>query len=346
MTLFSRLICACAVVSVTFSNMVRADPAADDAQAAFDALATHFPALNAVVLQDGDVAWSATGGASATDSDGLNQRYNIYSIAKMITGAAYHRLEQTTGLDLNQAITAIDPELDEAYQRVTLRHLLGHTAGLRHYRGEADWRAFNDRRCVTPADALPHFISDPLTSEPGDRFQYTTFGFALLSHLLVKITGAESFDAAMAETLGDAYGFETDRDGADKATPYLAEGDSFQPISLSAECKFGGGGLIGSAMDLARFGEALTNGIVAPSALKSWTTKDGEEIGVAYGMSVGFSESMATRYALHSGGSPGGRGFLLVLFEPKIVVALTANSDGPNHADTAVAIGRAFAAAD
>jgi CubicO group peptidase (beta-lactamase class C family) len=313
------------------------------ANAAFDKLALSFPALNAVVMKQGKVIWSRQGGFQREAADGPDRDHNFYSIAKMITGTAFYQLEKAGKVNLDAPVTDIDGSLGAAFDAVTLRHLLGHTSGLRHYKSEADWRSFNDRRCANPSDAIGHFISDPLKSKPGKKFGYTTFGFTLLSHLLVEATNTTDYDTAMQSVLGDKYRFKADRGGDEKSTNYLETDGEFEPIKLSAECKFGGGGLIGSAVDLANFGASVADGLVDPADLSSWTTNNGEETGLAYGMSTGFSETTNSNYAYHSGGSPGGRGFLHILFDPKIVVALTANSDGPNHSETAFEIARAFA---
>ena len=313
------------------------------ANASFDALAESFPAVNGVVLQNGQVIWSRTGGFDRDARDGLTQNYNFYSIAKMITGTAFYRLEANGRIDLDASIAQIDPTLDAKFADVTVRHLLGHMSGIRHYRGEQDWKSFNDKRCETPADSLAHFIEDDLVSAPGEKQSYSTYGFVLLSHLLMKITETDSFDAAMGDALGSAYTFTTDHDDASKAANLHKFADEFETVEINAQCKFGGGGLLGSARDLADFGSELIEGLIDPTDLAAWRLNNGDLINGAYGMGTGFDVDIQAHYAAHSGGSPGGRAFLLVLFEPKIVVVLTANSDGPNHGDTALEIGKLFA---
>ncbi len=316
------------------------------AQALFDEYAAQFPALNATVMRDGEIIWEADGGNNVGPADGVETDYNFYSIAKMLTGMAYARLEQETGLDLDQSVRAIDPELPAAYQDVTLRQLLSHAGGVRHYRSEADWIGFADRRCDTPADALGHFIDDRLASRPGRRNRYTTYGFALLSHLLLRITGTTDFDAAMQASLGEHYQVRTDHDEAEKATAYVEEGGETVVFEgLNAQCKFGGGGLIGSSRDLARMGSAFAAGEIVdrerlPGLFEPFVTTRGEEITYVYGMGTGYSQSMQTHYALHSGGSPGGRGFLAVFTDYEVSVALTANFDGPRLPDAAIGLAR------
>lgn len=326
------------------------DARTGEAQAVFDALAGEFPALNATVMVQGEIVWEAEGGTRRDASDGVERDYNVYSVAKMLTGLAFARLEQEEGMDLDQSVRAIDPSLPEAYQAVTPRLLLSHLGGVRHYQGERDWRDFNDMRCAAPADALAHFIADPLASEPGTQFQYTTFGFALLSHLLVEATGAESYDAAMAQALGEGvYRARTDRDGAEKAMNYHANWrGALNEIELSAECKFGGGGLLASSRDLAAMGADFAAGAIVevetiPTLLTSGVDAAGERVATSYGMGAGYSQEAGLHYAVHSGGSPGGRAYVAVFVEPQVVVALTANFDGPNHGDTALELARIFA---
>ena len=206
MTLVSQIAAIAAAISL--------QSPAQTAQDQFDAFAADFPALNATVRVEGETVWQAEGGFAPTARDGVETDYNVYSIAKLLTGMAYARLVDSQGLDLDRPVREIDPDLPAHYEAVTLRHLLNHRAGVRHYQGEADWRSFSDRRCETPADALGHFIADPLISAPGEARQYTTFGYVLLSHLLVRLTGTDSFDAAMQAALGDTYRAHRDRVGA------------------------------------------------------------------------------------------------------------------------------------
>ena len=320
----------------------------ETAQAIFDEFAAGYPALNATVMVNGEIVFEAEGGTMRSDRDGVDTDYNVYSVAKTLTGLAFARLEAHQGLDLDQSVRSIDPTLPQSYQDVTLRQLLSHTGGVRGYTGDDDWLAFSDLRCDLPSDALGHFINDPLIDAPGARHEYSTYGFVLLSHLLVELTGAESFDAAMSDTLGDVYAARKDDEDADKATPYFDAGEGLQPMPLSAECKFGGGGLIASSRDMAAMGSALAEGALLTSeeidaAFQPIQTTNGDVVTYVYGMEAGYEPSLDLHYAAHSGGSPGGRSFLMVYVEPQVVVATTANADGANHYPLALALADLFA---
>lgn len=309
----------------------------------FDAVAAHYPALNVTVRRRGTIIWEREGGTARDARDGVDRDYNFYSTAKMLTGLAYARLEQQ-GLDVGRSVRTIDPGLPATYQPVTLRHLLTHTGGVRHYRqGGEDWAAFSARRCAVPADALPHFINDPLSFAPGERLQYSSYGFVLLSHLLVRITGARTYDAAMRQVLGSAYTARTDRQGADKGVAYLSQNGGFTSLpNLSAECKFGAGGLIASARDLALTGEALYAGRIVDRARAPAVFAPASAANpFAHGSVVRVVEGF--HVIGHSGGSPGGRGYLEVWMEPQVAVGITGNVEGPALGDLAAALGRLFA---
>ncbi|WP_297735155.1 serine hydrolase [uncultured Maricaulis sp.] len=322
---------------LSMAGQVATPTLAEQAQAAFDPIAQDYPALNATVMVAGEIAWEAEGGWQRDAADGVDRDYNVYSVAKMLTALAYARLEQAGELDLDTPVRHIDPGLPSQYEAVTLRDLLAHRAGVRHYTSREDWISFSDRRCETPADALDHFIDAPLSSPADGEIAYSTYGYVLLSHLLVRLTDTDSFDAAMQAVLGDSYLARRDSDDADKATNWVDLGEGPQAIEgLSAECKFGAGGLLASSRDLAAMGQFLAAGEIVD--LDTWTDLPGPW--------AGYAESVDLHYAAHSGGSPGGRSFLIVYVEPQISVALTGNADSENLQALSIELADLFAGFD
>jgi hypothetical protein len=114
---------------------------------------------------------------------------------------------------------------------------------------------------------------------------------------------------------------------------------------MSAECKFGGGGIVSSASELAHVGTLL---FATDGSYSKLFDIDEESARPARGVQLGAAvkpfdvgHEVVTSYSL-SGGAPGGRSFLLVLLEPQISVAITANFDGPNLEDAANEIARAW----
>jgi CubicO group peptidase (beta-lactamase class C family) len=137
-----------------------------------------------------------------------------------------------------------------------------------------------------------------------------------------------------------AWMTDTRLDGRDlqKVNPMAGSRDAgWRPISVDASCKFGGGGFTSSALDLARFGQALWNGSLLDAdglerAMTPFRTQDGEVTYYGWGMDTNSFESNGERvlWGRHSGGSPGGRAFIVVLPNQRVSVALVANADGPS----------------
>lgn len=332
---------------------VAATPA-DRAQAALERIASEYPGLSATVFVKGKVAWSGTIGYADSAKQApvtTDTRFNIYSTSKAVTGLAFARLINQGRVSLDARAGDIAPDLPATLHDIRIKHILSHTSGIRHYTSQKDWLAFAQKRCATPADALPYFENDALVDAPGAAEHYSSFAFVLASHLLTRITG-EDFATSINSAL--ATRFELDNPKAMKSITYIrasqlpgnASTEGIVPLPIaSAECKFGGGGLIATSRQLAEVGARLTEGKIIPkSRLTEALTPWSEVSGVVYGggvRKIDHKGKSVTSYAL-SGGAPGGRSYLLVLIEPRISVAVTGNIDGPNLEATAREIASAF----
>lgn len=317
-------------------------------EAQLEALAGEFPGLSVTVLSGEETAMARTFGVVDTDTGApvdQDTRFNIYSVSKLVTGLAFLRRAHEGALDLDAPVTTVIDDLPEQYQAVTLRHLLTHNSGIRHYNGREDWIAFSDRRCESPRDAIDYFSNDPLTFAAGEGERYTTFGLVLASQALMELEDAPSFDAALQSALGFDPGMRLDSETQATATPYFDAGVELQSLApMSAECKFGGGGLIASSAELAEIGRAAYDGRIAPAPalralLESGRGAHGEtSFAMGYGVAEFDGYPDGVLYLTMGGGSPGGRGYLLVLVEPRISVAITGNVEGDGDAVAEVAL--------
>lgn len=331
--------------------------------AALARLASEYPGVGGAVYRDDELVWSfSTGTADRANAVAVTEatRFNIYSTSKALTGFAFARLIERDVVTLDTTVGEIAPDLPAGLHPIRIRHLLSHTSGVRHYASQQDWLMFAQRRCATPREAIAYFEDDPLVAPPGSARGYSTFAFVLASELLVRITEATDFAEALNGTLGPWADFAIDDPGADKAQAYIRAGqlpalpdgaapDDIVPLpaEISAECKFGGGGLIASARQLARAGAALHQGRIIPSerlasALQPWSSISD----TVYGGAVTRRDQGDPPFSSYSlsGGAPGGRSYLLVFVEPHIAVAIAGNIDGPDMAQTAWTIAEAWLA--
>jgi CubicO group peptidase (beta-lactamase class C family) len=236
-------------------------------------------------------------------------------------------------LDLDAPVDRYVPDAGAA-GAATARQLAGHLAGVRHYR--------RDDFLVTAhyddvMDALALFVADSLVAPPGTEYAYSTHGYTLLSAVMQAAAG-EPFLAWMEREVFAPLGMRaTGPDEVTAVVPWRAafyrieEGEVVPARVTDNSYKWAGGGFLSTAEDLAQFGSALLDGTllgagVAERLFASQETAAGEETG--YGM--GFrprSDWEGRRVVHHGGSSEGGRAFLLLYPDEKVVVALAANRE-------------------
>lgn len=312
------------------------------------------PGLSVAVAIDGQTVWSeGEGWADSGAGRPVNSetRFRIYSNSKPITATAALRLASQKRLDLDAPISRYLQDVPPALANVTTRQLLGHMAGIRHYR-DGEWLPVSRRHCTTAREALAVFINDPLVSAPGQSYHYSSFGYVLVSAIIEAATG-ESFNAVVQREVLDPAGMKnTSPDGtsAAEATAYdHARGRGIVVgETIDNSCKFGAGGFVSTADDLARFGSALMAGkILAAPELRAMTTPakgaDGKVPGYGLGVIVASDPDLGALFA-HSGGALGGRSYILANPDHRLVVAIASNIEGDSLKGEALAIAKAFAA--
>jgi CubicO group peptidase (beta-lactamase class C family) len=355
------------VFGVGLADMAKADPKIDEtilqARALVSSVASEYPGLAVTVTVDGEEVWAEGYGFADLESETPampDTRFNVYSVAKMLTGIGAARLAEMGQLDLDASLVDIVDGLQSSYAAVTPRHLIGHLSGVPHYLSDEDWRVFSDLHCSEPADALPHFLDRPLVTEPGVKRTYTTYGYVLLSEVLSRQSPQRSYTKFMHDEVFMVAGMEnTQLDSKEfgsqlKATPYTMENGTWEKIEgLDASCKFGGGGFLSSARDLALFGMAFyDHKLLSPAVTKQvaqpFLLADGESTYYGFGMDTNTFEygGREVHWARHSGGSPGGRSFLVVLLTHRVSVGIAANADGPSLRSVASNLAYLFAGVD
>lgn len=179
-----------------------------------------------LVAKDGKPIYTkATGYASRTCNvpNRIDTKFNIASISKMFTAVAIAQLVQQGKLSYNDEVGKILPDYSnkDVAQKVTLHHLLTHTAGL----GSKSLGVFS-QRFRNVKDYLPSFVNDPLQSELIGKYNYSNDGYLLLGAVIEKVSGEDYYSyirehiykpAGMSHS--DSY--ELDAEPANLATGYM-----------------------------------------------------------------------------------------------------------------------------
>lgn len=319
-------------------------------------LAGEFPGVGFAIGTDGGIRWAGGIGWSDVDSRRPvlgDTRFRIYSTIKPLTATAAFALAEEGRLDLDAPVAGLLPDLPAEPGSVTPRQLAGHLAGIRDYR-DGEWMRVSRTRCDDIDDALEIFADDPLAHTPGERYAYTTFGYVLLSAAVAAAAERPFAEVLEAEVFGPAgaAGLAPEPPAPDStiATPYEPArlGGVRVARDVDNSCRFGAGGFVGSATDLARFGLAFLDGRIVGSdareeMLTSMRNAAGDSTGYGFGWGVGRSDQ-GRRVAAHSGSAIGGRAALYLLPDDGIVVALAANLEGESLVDEAARIAELVAA--
>lgn len=294
------------------------------------------PGLSAAIAVDGVLTWS--GGSGLADIENsvpatADSVYRIASISKPIAATAIMHLAEQGVLDIDRTIQEYFPSFPEKEYPVTVRHLMTHTSGIRHYdEGEFDLKDHFDT--VEAGTAI--FRDDPLLFEPGTQYSYSTYAYNLLAGMVESVAG-QSFDDYLRDNLWGPSGMEAtylEHQGdivPNRVRQYVKSEESpwvrnapFADLSI----KWAGGGMISTAPDLVRFALALDAGSIisaethgrmaTPMELADGTLSE-------YGLGWRIAEDATGLWISHSGGATGGTTHLLRLPERGLAVALTAN---------------------
>eukprot|EP01084_Bolivina_argentea_P238268 400300_1 len=86
--------------------------------------------------------------------------------------------------------------LNKYIHNITLVHLISHQSGIRFYNTDIEWRwmlsGITDNTNYT--NYLKIFGNDSLIFEPGNGYQYTSYGYIILAILIEKISGETFYD--------------------------------------------------------------------------------------------------------------------------------------------------------
>jgi serine beta-lactamase-like protein LACTB len=158
------------------------------------------PALSVAVVKGDRLLWAEAYGTADLEMAVKATPQHLFRMgsgAKPVTATLAAVLAEAGVVDLDAAIGTYMPALPLAHRQTTLRQLLTHRGGIRHYIGRDSDRnapggAIDSRTYMTNADILAVFIDDPLVAKPGERMVYSTFGYTLAS-LVMEAAAATPF---------------------------------------------------------------------------------------------------------------------------------------------------------
>jgi CubicO group peptidase (beta-lactamase class C family) len=262
------------------------------------------------------------------------------SVAKQFTAAAILLLAQRGKLSLDDPVRKHIPELPDYGARLTIRHMINHTSGLRDWGTIASVEGWPRGSRVHTHDHVLDIVSRQrsLNFTPGSEYLYSNTGYNLLAIIVERVSGRSFADftrTEIFEPLGMARTSWRDdyaRIVKGRATAYSRAGDGFR-LNMPFENVHGNGGLLTTVPDLLRWSANFDGGQVGgPTLLREQVRParltSGREIEYAAGLRV--ARYRGVPEVSHSGSTAGYRAFLTRYPDQGLAVAVLCNHAGAN----------------
>jgi CubicO group peptidase (beta-lactamase class C family) len=338
----SRVLAAVAQLAVAATSVTAASDhptvaSAADAVVRAAAADGGLPSLSVAVSKDGKLVYAGAHGSADLENEVLATVTTVYplgSITKPVTAVAALRLAAQGALDLDAPIQSYCPAFPEKAHPITVRQLLAHLGGVRHY----DYRRFeedflNRRHFASIHDAIGKFAGDSLVAEPGTKYHYSSWGYVLVGCAIEGASRMSYAEFVRTAVLEPAKMRHTRLDVIADIVPHRARGYSRDDAGarVNAGCfdasdRYPAGGLVGTPTDLVLFSNALLDGrlLDAGSLKMMWSsqrTVSGGETG--HGLGWDLAENGAEVF--QGGTSVGATGYLYVRPQQRVAVALLTN---------------------
>ena len=153
----------------------------------------------------------------------IDTKFNLGSVNKVFTRVAIMQLAEQGKLAFDDYVVQHLPSYPpEVANKVTINHLLNHTSGMGHYWNEKFNATKDNLRTV---DAfLNLFRGDPLSFDPGQKFEYSNAGYVLLGKIIEVVSGQDYFSYVREHIYKRADMKNTDHYEMNLPTPNIAIG--------------------------------------------------------------------------------------------------------------------------
>jgi CubicO group peptidase (beta-lactamase class C family) len=306
---------------------------------------THVPGLSVAVVENGQYEWGSGFGLADVENNVPASEHTLFrlaSISKSLTATAAMQLWERGKLDLDAPVQKYCPAFPPKPWAISTRQVMGHLAGIRHYKGGPDdLEIGNTKHFENPIQAgLDFFKNEPLLSEPGKQFHYSTQGYTLVGCVIEGASGAKYVDFVRQNVFAPADMDHTQVDDRFAIIPYRTRfyqktdsGTVQNADFLDSSYKIPGGGWLSSAEDMAKFEVAILNDKLIKRATRDvmWTPgkpSDGTKIGYALGWGNNDNATVG-----HTGGQQGTSTTFMLVPDKRVGVVVLTNMEGVNAFD-------------
>ncbi|WP_312104577.1 serine hydrolase domain-containing protein [Lachnoclostridium sp.] len=192
-------------------------------------------------------------------------KFRICSITKQFTAMSVMMLQEKGLLDVNDSITNYFPEFHQFDKRITIHHLLTHTSGLQYLFREG-FPILYSKSKHKHENMFNFFKDKPLLCEPGEKWNYSNYGYYLLACIIENVSGI-SYDEFLKKNIFEPLNMENTGNERNKViVPGLANGyylnnnDLIHNDYVNMDVTFGSGDIYSTVEDMLLWDRALYNG--------------------------------------------------------------------------------------
>lgn len=300
------------------------------------------PGLSVCVGVKGKIVWQQGWGFANIEQKTLvtpETQFRVGSISKCMTSLAVGKLYQQGKLRLDADVRDYVPYYPKKKYSFSVRQLAGHIAGVPHYKKK---QKTVTKHYTSVKESMTLFDQRPLLFEPGTQYQYSSYGYNLLS-AVIEGASKKSYLKYMKKRVFKPLGMtNTIPDDVTKKMPnratlyHLYKGKIITiPPAYDEDVsyKWAGGGFLSTPTDLVKMmhnrGKIIKDKtfavLTAPQKFKNGE-KTNKKFGVGIAWRTEIDKDSGYMLVHHGGASTGGRSFLLYLPKKQIVVALAGNA--------------------
>ncbi|QNM83744.1 beta-lactamase family protein [Sphingomonas sabuli] len=246
----------------------------------------------------------------------IDTPFDIASTTKLFTSIAIGKLVEQGKLSYEDPLARFVPDFPDrqSAERIKIKHLLSHTAGLGNQFGPAYFNSIHELR--SPQDVIDLVDREAPKFEPGEKWAYSNVGYLLLGLVIEAASGKTYYDYVRENLFAPAGMTSTsfphqDQDAVVMAQRYdvKLDGQKLRYVKQEKYAQARGtsdGGSVSSAPDLIKFANALETGqIVKPETVRLHSDPKPELGSPKYGYGVMSIARTGEPLIGHGGNAPG-----------------------------------------
>ena len=309
------------------------------------------PGAAVIIIQDGKVLLKKGYGLANLETKRPitpDTAFLLASVTKQFTAMAIMMLGERGMLKYEDPLSKFFPEFPPYAEKITVRHLLNHTAGFPEYddlwvqsgRVDHNWPRSSTTKPSsfepTSKDVLKLLAQqNGLEFTPGQKWKYSNSGYVILAQIVEKVSG-KSFSQFLRENIFRPLGMnrsllydEARPRVSNVATSYTREAGAYRDIDYTPfNAIYGEDNIYSTVEDMYKWDQALyTERLVRSSTLKEAFTpgklNDGEV--TSYGFGWGIGTFLGLDVVRHSGSWLGFHNFILRFPNQRFTVVVLSN---------------------